>query len=48
MPPDHERIFYILESSLSTGVDVVAELRDYYAREKIALEFPVQQSESEK
>ncbi len=42
MPPDHERIFYILRSALHTGVDVVAELRDYYAREKIALEFPVQ------
>ena len=47
MPPDHERIFYILKSSLGTEVDVVAELKDYYVREKISLEFPVLKSEAE-
>jgi RimJ/RimL family protein N-acetyltransferase len=45
LPPDHERIFYILKSSLSSNVDIVAELKDYYVREKISLEFPSLQNE---
>jgi RimJ/RimL family protein N-acetyltransferase len=45
MPPDHERIFYILKSPVSANVDVVFELKDYYIREKISLEFPTLQNE---
>lgn len=47
MPPDHERIFYILKSSLSAHVDVVAELKNYYVREKISIEFPVLQDDAD-
>lgn len=40
LPPDHERIFYALPSQSARDLDFVAELRDYYRREKITLKFP--------
>jgi RimJ/RimL family protein N-acetyltransferase len=40
LPPDHERIFYVLPTTPVPDIDFVAELRDYYCREKISLSFP--------
>jgi RimJ/RimL family protein N-acetyltransferase len=40
LPPDHERIFYVLPTTTVPEIDSVAELRDYYRREKISLSFP--------
>ena len=40
LPPDHERIFYAFTPEASPQMDFVAELRDYYCREKISLSFP--------
>jgi RimJ/RimL family protein N-acetyltransferase len=40
LPPDHERIFYAFAAEASPEMDFVAELRDYYCREKISLSFP--------
>jgi len=48
MPPDHERIFYFLKSPLSANFDIVSELKNYYIREKISLEFPSLQNEERK
>lgn len=40
LPPDHERIFYAFTPEAAPEMDFVAELRDYYRREKISLNFP--------
>jgi RimJ/RimL family protein N-acetyltransferase/soluble lytic murein transglycosylase-like protein len=40
LPPDHERIFYAFTPEAAPEMDFVAELRDYYCREKISLSFP--------
>jgi RimJ/RimL family protein N-acetyltransferase len=40
LPPDQERIFYALADPSLSATDAIDELRNYYLREKIALEFP--------
>lgn len=40
LPPDHERIFYVLSSVRTLGFDPITELKNYYLREKITLKFP--------
>ena len=41
LPPDHDRIFFSLIADKDINVDSVAELKDYYSREKLPLQFAI-------
>lgn len=41
LPPDHDRIFFSLIADKDISVDSANELRDYYFREKLPLQFAI-------
>lgn len=41
LPPDHDRIFFSFIANKDINVDSVAELKDYYSREKLPLKFAI-------